>query len=101
MAKGACLFKAEKPGDPRNRYALILQIAIGQARLKLLEDFLKCQAFLGEPTRQRPLAYTELSCHDIRTRLAMRKQWGDRIFDFDAECALFCAYESSSSLRIP
>src|SRR6478672_4886533 len=61
VTEGTRILETEKPSDPRDRYAIFLQITDGQARLELLEDLIKCHhALFGEPACQRPLAHPKL-----------------------------------------
>ena len=65
MSEGTCLLEAEKPCDPRNRHAIFLEIAGGQACLELLHNLVKCHAFFSKPSCQRPLAHPKLLGDDV------------------------------------
>src|SRR5215831_9346065 len=99
VSEGAWLLETEKPSDPRNRHALLLQIADRQTRLELLKDIDKSHALLGKPTLQRSRAHAELLGHDAHLCLAVGKQWGDGILDRGAEKRCCCSCEPSGFLR--
>ncbi len=76
---------ADEPCYLRDRKVGLTEIVRGEIGAELIENFTKAQAFRSQPARQRPAAHAKRLRNSVELRLAMRQEWGDRIFDSDSQ----------------
>ena len=81
MRKGGNLSIAKQPCYLRNRQVTVGQIAVSEVGSKTVQKLREGEPFQGEPTGERSLADSELTCNFAGTRFAMGQQRNNGILD--------------------
>src|SRR5215467_10193415 len=87
MRERADLMKTEQPRNLGCMQLAVVEITNCQIAPQLLKYFSEVQPFVRKPSRQRPLAHSQIASNVVHEHSSMRKRRRDRVLNLRAQLA--------------